>query len=60
MLLAKEVYPYLTGRVHAQTSPSTAYNTEATIAHAKKLDSVFEANGIPKYTYPFFPFLSIF
>ncbi|EJF66699.1 aldolase [Dichomitus squalens LYAD-421 SS1] len=48
VLLAKEVYPYLTGRVHAQTSPSTAYNTEATIQHAKKLVSVFDANGIPK------------
>ncbi|TBU48333.1 aldolase [Dichomitus squalens] len=48
VLLAKEVYPYLTGRVHAQTSPSTAHNTEATIQHAKKLVSVFEANGISK------------
>ena len=49
MLLAKEVYPYLTGRVHAQTSPSAAYDTEATIQHAKKLVSLFEANGIPKW-----------
>ncbi|KAH9944381.1 aldolase [Epithele typhae] len=48
VLLAKEVYPYLTGRVHAQASPSTAYDTEATINHARKLISVFEANGIPK------------
>ncbi|TFY60376.1 hypothetical protein EVG20_g7439 [Dentipellis fragilis] len=46
--LAKTVYPYLTGRVHAQTSPSTAFDTEKTIAHAKRLVSVFEANGIPK------------
>lgn len=47
VLLAKEVYPYLTGRVHVQTSPSTAYNTQATIAHAKKLVALFEAEGIP-------------
>ncbi|GBE78196.1 Transaldolase [Sparassis crispa] len=47
ILLAKEVYPYLTGRVHVQTSPSTAYDTERTVAHAKKLVALFEANGIP-------------
>jgi len=39
---------YLTGRVHAQTSPSHAYNTEGTISHAKRLVALFEANGIPK------------
>ncbi|CDO71567.1 hypothetical protein BN946_scf184911.g37 [Trametes cinnabarina] len=43
-----EVYPHITGRVHAQTSPSTAYSTEATIQHAKKLVALFETNGIPK------------
>ncbi|KAH9898396.1 aldolase [Cubamyces lactineus] len=48
VLLAKEVYPHITGRVHAQTSPSAAYDTEATIQHAKKLVALFEANGIPK------------
>ncbi|KAI0825130.1 aldolase [Trametes gibbosa] len=48
VLLAKEVFPYLTGRVHAQASPSAAYDTEATIQHAKKLVALFEANGIPK------------
>ncbi|KAI0318079.1 aldolase [Amylostereum chailletii] len=48
VLLAKAIYPYLTGRCHAQTSPSTAFDTEKTIAHAKELVSVFEANGIPK------------
>ncbi|ETW75968.1 hypothetical protein HETIRDRAFT_481526 [Heterobasidion irregulare TC 32-1] len=48
VLLAKAVYPHLTGRVHAQTSPAAAYDTEETIAHAKRLVSVFEANGIPK------------
>ncbi|KAI0365251.1 aldolase [Pilatotrama ljubarskyi] len=48
VLLAKEVYPHITGRVHAQASPSAAYDTEATIQHAKKLVALFEANGIPK------------
>lgn len=48
VLLAQEVYPYLTGNVHAQTSPSTAYDTEKTVAHAKKLVSLFADFGIPK------------
>ncbi|KAL1951934.1 hypothetical protein VTO73DRAFT_1083 [Trametes versicolor] len=48
VLLAKQVFPNLTGRVHAQASPSAAYDTEATIQHAKKLVALFEANGIPK------------
>ncbi|KDQ60312.1 hypothetical protein JAAARDRAFT_174366 [Jaapia argillacea MUCL 33604] len=48
VLLAKEVFPYLKGRVHAQTSPSAAYDTEATVQHAKELVSVFEQNGIPR------------
>ncbi|KAI0778190.1 hypothetical protein BD413DRAFT_507413 [Trametes elegans] len=48
VLLAKEVFPHLTGRVHAQASPTAAYDTEATIQHAKKLVALFEANGIPK------------
>ncbi|OCH96163.1 aldolase [Obba rivulosa] len=48
VLLAKEVFPFLTGRVHAQTSPSHAYDTEATIGHAKRLVALFEAHGIPK------------
>ncbi|KAI4525044.1 aldolase [Schizophyllum commune Loenen D] len=49
VLLAKAVYPYLTGNVHAQTSPSTAYSTPATVAHAKKLVSLFnDVAGIPK------------
>ncbi|KIM72469.1 hypothetical protein PILCRDRAFT_829717 [Piloderma croceum F 1598] len=48
VLFAKEVYPQINGRVHAQTSPSVAYDTEKTIEHAKRLVSIFEANGIPK------------
>ncbi|KAI0264613.1 hypothetical protein BC834DRAFT_881702 [Gloeopeniophorella convolvens] len=48
VLLAKSVFPYVTGRVHAQTSPSAAYNTEKTIAHAKRLVAIFEKNGIAK------------
>lgn len=54
VLLAKQVYPNLTGRVHAQASPSAAYDTEATIQHAKKLVALFEANGIPKFARPSF------
>ncbi|KAI0793499.1 aldolase [Abortiporus biennis] len=46
--LAKEVYPFITGRVLVQTAPSVAYNTSKTVDHAKKLVSLFEANGIPK------------
>ncbi|KAL0958303.1 hypothetical protein HGRIS_000450 [Hohenbuehelia grisea] len=48
VLLGKEVYPYLSGNVHAQTSPSTAYDTEKTIAHAKRLVQLFAVHGIPK------------
>ncbi|KIY45088.1 aldolase [Fistulina hepatica ATCC 64428] len=48
VLLAKEVYPNLTGNVLVQTSPSTAYDTEKTIQHAKKLVRLFGENGISK------------
>ncbi|KAK7031273.1 hypothetical protein VNI00_013524 [Paramarasmius palmivorus] len=48
VLLGKKVYPHLTGNVHAQTSPSTAYDTEKTVEHARKLVSIFEANKIPR------------
>ncbi|KAH8102663.1 aldolase [Cristinia sonorae] len=46
--LAKDVIPYLEKRVHAQTSPSVAHNTEKTIAHATRLVEQFEAVGIPR------------
>ncbi|KAJ7471085.1 aldolase [Mycena latifolia] len=48
ILLAKEVYPYLTGNVHAETSPSAAYDTQKTITHARKLVALFAAHGIPQ------------
>ncbi|KAJ3563222.1 hypothetical protein NP233_g9084 [Leucocoprinus birnbaumii] len=48
VLLGKRVLPYITGSLHAQTSPSTAYDTERTIAHAKKLVALFGEHGIPK------------
>ncbi|KAJ7112833.1 hypothetical protein C8R43DRAFT_1078743 [Mycena crocata] len=48
VLLAKEVYPNLTGNVHAQTSPSAAFDTAKTIAHAKKLVALFADHGIPQ------------
>jgi transaldolase len=47
VMLAKEVFPHLTGRVHAQTSPTAAYDTQKTITHAEKLIALFEASGIP-------------
>ncbi|KAJ7765938.1 aldolase [Mycena maculata] len=48
VLLAKEVYPNLTGNVHAQTSPSAAYDTQKTIDHARKLVTLFGKHGIPQ------------
>ncbi|KAJ7641934.1 hypothetical protein FB45DRAFT_901388 [Roridomyces roridus] len=48
VLLAKEVYPHLTGNVHAQTSPSAAHDTQKTVDHARKLVSRFGEQGIPK------------
>ncbi|TFK41575.1 aldolase [Crucibulum laeve] len=48
VLLAKRVYPNITGKLHAQTSPSTAYDSEKTIEHAKKLVALFEEHDIPK------------
>ncbi|KAJ3935652.1 MAG: hypothetical protein NXY57DRAFT_1035937 [Lentinula lateritia] len=48
VLLAKQVYPYLRGNVHAQTSPPAAFDIQKTVVHARKLVGLFEANGIPK------------
>ncbi|KAJ3767928.1 hypothetical protein FB446DRAFT_753359 [Lentinula raphanica] len=48
VLLAKQVYPYLKGNVHAQTSPPAAFDIQKTVIHAKKLVGLFEANGIPR------------
>jgi transaldolase len=50
VLLASKVIPYLdkTGRVLAQTSPRTAYDKDATVAHAKALISVFGKHGISR------------
>lgn len=48
MLLAKRVTPYLTGRVLVQTSPSTAYDVEKTVAQAERYVALFEAEGIPR------------
>ena len=47
--MCKKNINMISGRVLLQTLPSKAYDTEATINHAKKLVSVFEANGIPKF-----------
>lgn len=48
VLFAKEVIPYLTGRVLVQTSPSAAYDTDKTVAHAERFVQLFEAEGIPR------------
>ncbi|KAF5364750.1 hypothetical protein D9758_009309 [Tetrapyrgos nigripes] len=48
VLVAKRVYPYLKGNVHAQTSPCAAYDIDQTVAHATKLVNLFEKHGIPK------------
>ncbi|KAG2143079.1 hypothetical protein DEU56DRAFT_257109 [Suillus clintonianus] len=50
VLLASKVIPYLdkTGRVLAQTSPRTAYDKDATVAHARALISAFGKRGIYK------------
>ncbi|KAJ3723439.1 aldolase [Lentinula raphanica] len=48
VLLAKQVYPYLKGNVHAQTSPPAAFDIQKTVVHAKKLVGLFEANGISR------------
>ncbi|KAJ3991515.1 hypothetical protein F5050DRAFT_1867629 [Lentinula boryana] len=48
VLLAKQVYPYLSGNVHAQTSPPAAFDIQKTIIHARKLVELFEVKGIPK------------
>ncbi|RPD70191.1 aldolase [Lentinus tigrinus ALCF2SS1-7] len=47
-LFCKQVFPYLTGRVHTQTSPLLAYDTEATANHARKLVALLEEHGIPR------------
>lgn len=43
------MYPYITGRLLVQTTPAAAYDREGTIAHAKRLVALFEAQGVPKY-----------
>ncbi|KIK46600.1 hypothetical protein CY34DRAFT_75720 [Suillus luteus UH-Slu-Lm8-n1] len=50
VLLASKVIPYLdkTGRVLAQTSPRTAYDKDATVAHAKAIINVFGKHGISR------------
>jgi len=48
VLLAKEVLPHIEKRIHAQTSPLAAYDTQKTIAHATRLVEQFEAFGVPK------------
>ncbi|KAG5653679.1 hypothetical protein H0H81_011431 [Sphagnurus paluster] len=46
--MAMLVYPHLTGRVLVQISPAFAYDTEQTIAQAKRLVSLFDEHGIQR------------
>ncbi|KAG6848028.1 hypothetical protein H0H93_004084 [Arthromyces matolae] len=45
--MALLVYPHLTGKVLAQTSPTFAHDTQKTVAHARRIISHFESHGIP-------------
>jgi transaldolase len=44
--MCKENIDAISGRVLVQTSPSQAYNTQATIEHAKLYDDEFQNRGI--------------
>lgn len=46
--MCKENINSILGRVLVQTSPSQAYDTEATIEHAKLYDREFRERGIPR------------
>ncbi|KAK0210522.1 hypothetical protein DFS33DRAFT_1378515 [Desarmillaria ectypa] len=48
VLLAKRVLPYLSGNVHAQTSPSVGYSVEGTINEARRIVATFEELGVPR------------
>ena len=55
VLLAREVLPFLSGRVLVQTSPTHANDMEATITHAKRLVALFEAHGVSTFVLCFLP-----
>ncbi|KAF9023272.1 aldolase [Hymenopellis radicata] len=48
VLLAKQVLPYLSGNVHAQTSPSVGYSLDGTISEARRIVATFEELGVPR------------
>ncbi|KAK0459494.1 uncharacterized protein EV420DRAFT_269371 [Desarmillaria tabescens] len=48
VLLAKRVLPYLSGNVHAQTSPSVGYSVEGTVSEARRIVATFEELGVPR------------
>lgn len=48
VLLAKRVLPYLSGSVHAQTSPSVGYSVEGTINEARRIITTFEELNVPR------------
>ncbi|KAL8297354.1 hypothetical protein RB597_006449 [Gaeumannomyces tritici] len=48
VLLCKKNIDLISGRVLLQTSPVSAYDTEATLAHARLYDQEFAKAGIPR------------
>ncbi|KIY70567.1 aldolase [Cylindrobasidium torrendii FP15055 ss-10] len=46
--LAMAVLPYLTGNVHAQTTPRVGYSYEGTLTEARRIIATFEELGVPK------------
>lgn len=46
--MCKENLGSILGRVLVQTSPSQAYDTDATIEHAKLYDREFQLRGVPR------------
>lgn len=45
ILLALQIVPYLTGRMHIQVNPFDTYSTDRTIAGAERLISLFKELG---------------
>lgn len=48
VLLAKRVLPYLSGNVHAQTSPNVGYSVEGTVNEARRIITTFEEVDVPR------------
>lgn len=48
LLMCKKNLDLISGRVLLQTSPSKAYDTAATLAHARLYDAEFTRAGVPR------------